>query len=256
MKKYLLFLASLVLLPFMSACQDTAHSIIAIKNIDSDVYSIELSLDELQTLIDNKQQFVVEFYSPYCGHCQDLNELLVQYVKETNNIYYRFDASKMTLEEFAYFHSEYPSIFPNEYVPSIRFVKDGVLTYEVDNTKHESYKALKSIMNKHFLSSNVSITSSFDNITQYGKEHEERILFAYDITNPISIKIASDKIMTTSYSSKHNVLFMNKREMDSDLEIVKSIYQIDVDTFIVKVEKEKWIVGDYSTSSFNFDLFV
>ena len=256
MKKYLLFLPIILLVPSISACQDTEHSVVAINNLDHEPVFIELSKQQLKNLIDNKQNFLLEFYSPYCGHCVDLAELLTKYVNETDKTIYRFDLSTIETDEFITWNNEYPDIFVNQYVPSLRFIKNGKLTYEVSSEKHESYRALRSILNNHFISSDIYISSDLRTVNEFENEYEESVIYAYDLDNPTSVKIASENIITKSFAVKYDVLLLNKTQMGSEFKILKQHYNVDFDTFIIKIENEKWTALDYSTSSFNFaDLF-
>lgn len=255
MKKYLLFLSVLTLLPTITACQDTEHSVIAIKNLDNKLTAIELSKNELVNLIDNGQDFLLDVYSPYCEHCVYLSSLLSKYISETKNVLYSFDFTTVDAEEFRFWHETYPDIFVDQYVPSLKFISKGKLTYQVGNEKHESYRTLKSILNKHFISSLINISSNLEAINEFGANNPERILFAYDVDNQISIKIAAENIITKSYAKKNDVLLINKKDMGVDFDTLKHNYNVEYDTFIIKVENEKWESVDYSTSSFNFSDF-
>ena len=258
MKKSLALFLPILLLPTITACQDVEHSVICINVAQGDNEPIELSIDEFKTLVDSKQPFAVEFYSPYCGHCEDLGVLINKYVEETRNLIYKVDLSVFDLEEFKEFQSLYPDIIVDEYVPSIRFVKNGTLTFEVNRKKFESYTALRSVLNAHFTSSRVSITSSMTSFNNYQSYRPSHIAFAYTTTNPTSVKFASDYLLTDEMAKKdYDVLLINTGDLAENCANIKDFYNASYDTFIAYKKSDGSIkTADYTASDFSFTSFL
>lgn len=254
MKKLFLFLLPVALMPSITACQDTAHSIVAINRCDESITRIELITDQFTKLMESGQQFVVEFYSPYCVHCEELNPILDQYVSKTNKMVYSLDLTKYTRDELEELQMTYPSVFPDLLVPAIRFIENKTLTYDVSSNKFSSYTALKSIMDKHFFSSNIYYSETYGGYENYINHHNSYVLFSYNLNSEKSLDIASTNLVTKSVAnSKKNVLLLNL----IDLEQIQYTYNIDYDSFIVLVEDSQVKkIANYTDSDFSIDDFI
>ena len=245
----------MLLTPTISACQDKAHSIVCINKLTEN-YTIDLSLDQFKRLVDNKQSFAIEFYSPYCTHCEELNPKLLQYGNETEHLIYKFDMTKIeSEEEFAKWQADYPDIFADRYVPAIRFVKNGQLTFQVNSKKFESYTALKSIMDKHFLKSTVTMVPNVTAFNYYRNNHEDFMFFVYDLDNDKSIELTAKYFIKEGV--KDNILLVNKTDFAVDFAEMKAYLNTDLDNFIGIYANQKIIkIGDYTATDFNFDNFI
>ena len=255
MKKILLVISTLLLTPTISACQDKAHSIVCINKLTEN-YTIDLSLDQFKRLVDNKQSFAIEFYSPYCTHCEELNPKLLQYGNETGHLIYKLDMTKIeSEEEFAKWQANYPDIFADRYVPAIRFIKNGQLTFEVNSKKFESYTALKNIMDKHFLKSTVTMVPNITTFDNYRNNHEDFMFFVYDLVNDKSIELTTNYLVKEGI--KENILLLNKTDFAANFGEIKTFFNTDLDNFIgVYIDKEITKIGDYTATDFNFDNFI
>ena len=165
MRKMYSLLVLLALVPLASACQDKAHSVISIQVLDSSF--TEVTIEQVDRLLKAKQEFVIELYTDYCGHCEDLEPLLKKYVSETGHLLYRLNVSDYTYEMFNEYEEKYPQIFADRFVPSIRYIKDNKLTYEVDADNFDNYSRLKKIMNHHFIDSNITLINSYQEFQIY-----------------------------------------------------------------------------------------
>ena len=241
MKKILFFILPILIAPSISACQDKAHSIVPIHVMSGETKGIEINGSEFAYLVESGQPFAMEFYSPYCSHCEDLRPNLEKYMDETKNLIYRFDLTKLTKEETDNFTSKYPDILPDTYVPALRFVKNGKLTYSVDGNKFNSYKSLRQILNQHFLSSHVNIVSSKETFEEYLKLKDSYLIYNYNLDNLKSVEIASKHLITTEFTNKNMpVLLVNSKEfVDNSFDSVKQFYSTDIDSFVALVSDQK-----------------
>ena len=258
MKKRLLVLFPILLLPTITACQDTAHSIVPINVGFNDKVDIQLTIENFETLVNSKQPFAVEFYSPYCGHCEDLDVLLTKYMEETRNLIYRCDLSVLDADEFATFQSKYSDIIVDNYVPAIRFINDGHLTFDVNRNKFESYTALRSILNRHFLSSHLNIVSTANGFNEYTNRKTSYIAFAYNLDLPVSVDVAAKYLINSEFAKQDwSVLLLNCRDFGEVFAEIKNYYATETNTFIAKIEDEQVTkIADYTASDFNFDSFL
>ena len=259
MKKLLLCLFPIILCPSLSACQDKAHSITPIHILGDETHGIEIAPENFALLYESGHQFAVEFYSPYCSHCEELNPKIEKYISETKNLIYRFDLTKFeSTEKQKEFIAKYSNVITDEYVPAIRFVSQKTLTYEVDSSKFDSYKKLRQIMNGHFLSSHINIASSKKSVDEYLNNKNTYIVYAYDLSCDSSINLAGKDIVTQSLTNKDMpVLLLNFKDFDiSEYETIKQKYGASNNNFIAKVDNnEVTKVADYTASDFNFSEF-
>lgn len=246
-KKFFSFLL-IATLPIISAChKDTSACVISINNKENAYQFIELNLSELTNLIDSGQGFVLEMYSEYCSHCQDLEPLLETYSMEYSKVIYRFNCLQIeTAEEFEeLLMTPYPDIFTDYLVPKIKYIKDKSLTYEVNSNKHSSYYALKTVMNSHFISSSISMVSTIEGFNSYVNDNEDYIAFAYDIDNLSSLETANNYLINEDIAkAKKNVLLLNKAGFSIDFVNVQAYFETEEDNFISFVknnENEKTI---------------
>ena len=253
MKKILKIFFFPILIPTITACQDKAHSIVSLKAVNSDYIEIQCTVDQITNLIESKQQFVLECYSPTCSHCEDLKPKLEKYAKDTGNIIYKLDLSVLENEEAfnEKLHNKYSDIFPNSYVPAIRYIKDGALTYEVNSNKFSSYTALSKIMNKHFITSKCYIVNSKADFNTYLSNHSRFFALAYDLDNPKSLEIAAKYLLTTE--NKKDTVLVNKSGFTGDFAEFLPFYGNTVETFLWVVDKEnaQLKIIDYSLADDN-----
>lgn len=212
MNKILKLLFPIILLPTITACQDKAHSVIAINAINSDSAFIEVSVDQLGSLIDSKQQFILEMYTTTCSHCKDLEVLLRSYVQKTGKAIYRLQADGVEREElYAKVLDKYPEIFPERYVPTIKYIKDGVLTYNVNSNKFGTYNGLSKILNNHFLSSNIFIANSLEEYESFAGNNGNHLIFSYDMDTKSSLEFANQYLVSSDFvKTKKTAILVNK----------------------------------------------
>ena len=251
MKKYYAFPLLLALVPSISACQDTAHSIIAINNMGSDFGVVELTKAGLLNLLESKQQFVFEQYSPTCSHCEDLKPLLEKYAKNQKKIVYRCNMYGLTNEEFEEeYKKPYPDIFTDYYVPRIQFINEGKLTYEVNAAKFESYYGLKSIMDKHFLSSKIYMVQTAEDFEAFTNAHKDYVFYMYDQEDSLSASLAATYIINNENAkAKKPVVLLNYITYTGNIDAIYNKFDVEYYAFASLVKDEQIIKTiDYSTA--------
>ncbi len=250
MKKYYAFPLLLALVPSISACQDTAHSIIAINNMGSDFGVVELTKAGLLNLLESKQQFVFEQYSPTCSHCDDLKPLLEKYAKNQKKIVYRCNMYGLTHEEFdEQYKKPYPDIFTDYYVPRVQFVNEGKLTYEVNAAKFESYYGLKSIMDKHFLSSKIYMVQTAEDFEAFTNAHKDYVFYMYDQEDSLSTSLAATYIINNEIAkAKKPVILLNYITYTGNIDAIYDMFNVEYYAFASLVKDNQIIKTiDYST---------
>ena len=228
MKKFNLLVFSIALVPLMSACQDKQHSIIAINTMGNEQSFIEVDLNQTKNLIDANQPFVLEVYSTYCEACKELEPHLKSYADGSKKAVYRLNIGEITQTDFdSTLRNVYPDIFIREYTPTIYFIKDKALTYEVNPNKYSSTTALKSIMNKHFLSSEVTLINNLASFKTYTQKNDNYIVFSYDLNNINSLSLAAEQLINAKL--KTNILLLNYQYMLGDFGSIQAKYEaIDI----------------------------
>lgn len=249
MKKSVILFLPLLLVPFLSACQDEAHSIITIKTIDDNFTFVELDVDETKKLIESKQGFILECYTNYCVHCKNLEPLLVKYSQKHDNIIYRLDLGRFeNLEDFnEQLGNVYPDIFKEAVTPQILFINNGTLTYEVNSNKFSSYTALEKILNKHLLSSNIVMINSLEALEEYEKSNDKYFAFLYDMENKYSLNMSSTHIITKELAkSKKPLVLLNKAGFAEGFVDLLDHFNANVTTFASYKNGKEIKTVDYS----------
>ena len=236
MKRIRFALLLIALCPLVSGCQDKEHSVVSINRYGNGNPFIELNLygNSLQNILEAKQDFVLEVYSPTCESCINLEPILQKYAEKTNKIIYRLNIRDMTEDDYnTMLREPYPDIFASEYVPTISFISDGKLTYEVSPNKFGTYTGLKSVMNKHFTSSNITMISDISSFSDYVQNTKNYICYFYDLTSPYSVKYASEHIIKNSVAkNKTPVLLINTSALKNmELYDVQLYYETDITRF-------------------------
>ena len=250
MKKLWLFALPIVLVPIVTSCTNLKQSVVAINAIGSEETFVELDKRELLLLIESKQHFILESYSPYCSHCNDLEPILREYSIKNKKTIYRMDLSQYeTEEEFnEAIGNVYPDIFPDSSVPSINFISDGKLTYHVSPNKHGSYTALSAILNKIYISSNITLVNTIEQFTTYKNANLNYVAYAYDLDKSESLELANNCLITKENAkAKKPILLLNMKELQSNWSLLRDFYQSETNHFISRVENgEVSSTFDYS----------
>ncbi len=249
MKKTLLPLLLVIMSPLISGCQDKEHSVISIKTYDDSFNFVEVTPESVTTLINSGQHFALECYTTYCSHCNDLEPLLRKYSKENDNVIYRidlgvFESSEQYKEVLT---NPFPDIFKHSYVPQILYIKDNKLTYEVSDNKFSSYTALNKIMNKHMLSSNITMVNSLDALKEYENKNKNYVAYLYDLENKRSLDLAAEQIITSkNASAKKNLVLLNKAGFAENFAELQDYFNTDNIFFASYKNESKIKTIDYS----------
>ena len=229
MKKILLPALLVVLMPVISACSDEAHGVVQIKSYNNAIQFVDLSREQLVNLLDSGQECILEEYTTTCGHCEDLEHLLLQYCKASGNIIYRIDASKIIKksDEEENIIEKYPNVFLDNYVPHLYFVKDKTLTYEVPNDKLFSYNTLSNLIKKHVVESNITFINNYEAFASYTNNTKNYIAINYDLDNLTSLNVAKEYLVNKDIGSKRkNIILINKASFAEDFNKIVEFYQV------------------------------
>lgn len=233
MKKIAKISFLLALLPSLSACQDVKHSIYAI-NVQGD-FMVNLTVTQLLNLLENQATFMLEVYSPQCGHCEDMEVLLNNYVKKKHKLLYRFDLTQIpTIEEFNEKLSiPYNDIFPNSFVPSLQFIKESKLTYSVSPNKFDSYTGVSNELSKHFINTKMTMVQDYQQYEHYKNEYNNYVIASYSLDDPRSVNLIHRTLLNnSSLNKKMNILIVNQSLFsDEDFSSIKQEMNVQYDTF-------------------------
>ena len=244
MKKGKFVFLLIALCPLMSACNDKEHSVITINSYDNQNPFVELLPENISNLIENKQDFVLEIYSPTCQTCIELEPILEKYCKKQNRVVYRLNTHLISEDVYIDVLQEpYPDIFHNDYVPNILFISDGKLTYEVSPNKFGSYNGLKSVMNKHFTTSKITMINELSAFRTYVEKNDNYVCYFYNYEDQISIKFAASYIINEEIAkSKTPVVLLNQNTIgEESFEEVISYYLPDCASFACMVKNKEII---------------
>lgn len=250
MRKPLIALFVAFLCPTLSSCTNDANKIIAINTTHCEIRSIDLTYDQLCNLIDSKQQLLLNCYSPYCSSCERLDFLLYSYTTASKKFIYKFNyfdnyapEGKTPLPE------KYPTIFYNTSLPKLSFIQDNKLTYDVNQTKFESYTVLSNIIRKRIIDSSIQMIDSINGYKWCLDDMGSNcLLYFYDVNNPLSLTLASDYLITKEkHTYKKNIILANIRQFSDIFADFKDFISADTDTFAAVIKDRNIIkTTDYS----------
>lgn len=249
MKKILIGLIPLFAISSLTGCQDKAHSILAIKSIDDSFTFVELSVDQMKNLYESGTQFMVEFYTDYCGHCKDLEPLLTQYSQKNNNVIYRINltSSEVNKEYSEKIGDKYPDILDIKYIPQIKYFNEKELTYDVDSNKFSSYDSLNKSLNKHFLSSTITMISSMSALKDYDSKNNNYLAYLYDLDDFKSIELSKNELIKKEIvKAKKNIVLINKSTFAHNFADLQAFYNHDITSFVVQKKGQQIKTIDYS----------
>ena len=115
-------------------------SVILIFNDDKDAYLKEISVNKLESLIDNKKDFILYIKQTNCSHCQEFQP---NYVSVLNKYkVYSYVINLTDIDEDAY--NKLKEITGVEGTPTVYFFENGEMAF----TKIEGAKSKDVITNK------------------------------------------------------------------------------------------------------------
>lgn len=142
MKKVLLLFFVFPII-FLVSCQK--QPTIMIETDSSLVETISISVSELQTMLDNQEDFVLYIFSPTCSSCQDFEPILTGFIEESHLPVYQITTD-----------SEFPQdneLIPYEFTPTIVIIQSGELLSSVnpltDDTAFASVDSFKSYIKEY-----------------------------------------------------------------------------------------------------------
>lgn len=241
MRKLLSILPLIALTGSISSCSSLKQSIVSINCVNNTCTFVELTIDQLIKLINSKQQFLLESYSPYCSHCLDLEPILRDYSKKENKVIYRVDLTQIeTGEEFnEKLGNKYSDIFPDSLVPSVRFVSNGKLTYNVDSDKYESYAKFSKITNKLWIKSKITLINDMNSFNSYRSTNKNYIAYAYNLSDSKSLEIANEYLITEDIAKSNKpVLLLNYASFAADFAEIRAFFNSSSTTFMASINND------------------
>ena len=254
MKKILKLLFPIILLPTITACQDKTHSIIAISPVNTEYGFIEASVDQVANLIESKQHFILETYTTTCSSCQELEPILKEYVTKNNKAIYRLKANSVDIEVLnEKLLDKYPNIFTERTVPSIKFIKNGTLTYNVNSNKFGTYSGLSKILNKHFLKSSIYIADNIEDYESFASSNLNHLIYSYDLNEKGSLDFANQYLINQDFTkAKKTLILINKVSFADKFANFCTKYTEGNEKFFAAIKDKKVIKTiDYSSADGN-----
>ena len=242
MRKLICILPLIALTSSISGCSSLKQSVVSINCVSNQETFVELTIDNLVNLIDSKQQFLLEAYSPYCSHCQDLEPILREYSQKNKKVIYRVDLMQIETEsEFnEKIGNKYPDIFPDALVPSVSFIANGKLTYHINPNKYDTYAAFATIANKLWIKSNITLVNDKNGFETYRSSHDKYVAFAYNLSDTKSLEIANSYLVTKEIAkAKTPVILLNQASFASDFAEICQYFNSTQTSFMARVENNE-----------------
>ena len=194
----------------LASCSNT-NAIIVPKNLDvivgENALYYEVSTSSLLNLFNNKSTFVLYFYSPNCGICSDVSSYLNnEILNKSNSVIYKYNVvdnyNSYTL--LSDFNEHY---FPRDYIstPRIFFVKEGIITTEMNSSKFNNKNLFTSTFNSFVKCKNNLY--SFANLTSYNyfiSNYNNFTAISYNSSEMQSLTLFNNEIYSRLIQNKSN----------------------------------------------------
>lgn len=198
-----------ILLPIISitttGCVNDANKVTIINDLDLYIKSNEVDNgnseifkpknivgDEFIKKIEDKEDFILYFYSNYCTACETVSNYLDVFLKNYNYLIYSFSNES---SDIYYIKDTFSNLF-NE-TPKIMFFNDGELSLTLSSSRYSSYRLFESSMIEFCLRSNIYTASNITSINTFIDKYDEFILFILDDKNSSYAEPSSNYIFNT-----------------------------------------------------------
>ncbi len=232
----------LLLVPILfsaTSCTKSENAIQVVENYDlmleaSDSFSdyvITVNAKELRALLDDGMSFILFFGSRYCGHCEDVEIYLMDYLPENIHTIYYYDLGSevdITYADYLTYLNSYDSeYFPglgDVYTPRMLIVSEGQVIDSIASSKLTGeYSVFKSAMNSFIYGMNVYTLTKLDAFNLYREDFNDSSVYYYDS----SIEGSAEKYVEEIYDGdyRYPVLVIDYYYADEDLvEYIETVY--------------------------------
>ena len=248
MKKIVVILPALLMCT-LTACDtvDKQHAVIAPINYDAQKFkkgiecTFELNPYNLYDMLENKESFVIEFYRTSCSSCVSFQPVLEQYINASNYQWYRLNTDLPQADRDFFIDvvmKDFSSVLGGlEAVPTVYFIKDGELSYELNSNKFSSYTAFSKIANRHFIKSSLYTVSTLSGLYEFIKDKQNAVLYVFDNTSAVSLDVY--KTIYSKAAGKSNpvvILYRNQMVSGAYYTIMDALGRGYTDNFACLIE--------------------
>lgn len=223
----------LVPLLLLTSCDNSKASIYKITNYDF-VYendrtevTVDLTTQELIDMLESDCSFPLLFRSENCSSCALVDGYILDYVNKTNALIYSYEYSSK-IYEYATLNSYNPELFPKKIItPRFLFIKEGILSIEINSSKFSSYDLFSKSLNAFLKSSNLYSLSSYSSHSNFVSDYNSYALFTYNKTNANSLKVLSEHIYSKANKTKTPIVIIDVSCVSNeDIELIKEYYSL------------------------------
>ena len=173
--------AILMILATLSGCETSKAPLIGVNAAlnpdtaiasDASSYTIEVSSDQISTLIDSKASFIVYIGNDYCSSCIEFQPAFRDYIIETGLLVYHYDNIVNDINDYNQLVSRYPSVFSdNPFTPSLLFFKQGEMrTRQNGQTRMFDIATLRPIMDSYATVIDIQIIHDAATFAQFSSD--------------------------------------------------------------------------------------
>lgn len=104
---------------------------------------IDINFQELQSKINHKDSFILQFSKRDCPYCIELEKIEKDFLTDNNVIIYRYYPSE-NIEHYQDSMMYIQDYFSDlKYVPTVYWINKGIVADEMDRTSENQYKVLE-----------------------------------------------------------------------------------------------------------------
>ena len=189
MKKRLLVL-SLIPSLLLTGCSSFSGANPAYRNGDL-IYTLtdnpnlfrDVNATQIDALMKSKSDFLLLFSQNGCASCAEFKPVIEQYIKNTNQLVYRYDVKS---DDFVTFGETYGErFFPNGMIetPSLFLVNNAGEIEHLSKNMYNTTLMLTNMMKSHLYETNVYSFSRYYPYSEFIKHNYDFYTFIYDRSN-------------------------------------------------------------------------
>lgn len=237
----------------LTSCNNNANKVYVANNIDwfiksndektETFFPTSLTGDQVQMMIETKQDFVVYFHSKDCLNCQKVDGFFDSFLAEHPFQIYSFSAQS---SDIIYISELYPTFF--DVTPKIMFFKNGENVLTLSSSRYSSYRSFESALLEFCLKSKIYTAYKLESTINFLEKCNQFLIYFKDQEKiieenywPYYEYFRQDVFPIISTSNVPSLVFSHSLISSDIKDYLYAKYDLDYDikTWAVYVDKDQ-----------------
>ena len=157
---------------------------------------VDVNFYLLDKMINAMETFTLYLTNEGCYSCQVFKDKILQYVKDTGQLIYRYDIS-WDQEDFRKIGQKYQDFFfPGGVIetPQVYVFSEKKASQFVKNTRYETVTMFTNAMQEYVYETNVYNISTLKTFNEFIEKNDELAFYAHKRTNAISVSVFKNEV--------------------------------------------------------------